>query len=98
MSEDVIKELYKLKSDSIDGLILDLENNGGGSMSEATRLTGMFIDIGPMAILNNSVGQKEVIKDYTRGTVYNGPIVVLINGFSASASEFFTNTLQDYKN
>lgn len=96
VSDDVVKELYKLKEDKIEGLILDLEDNGGGSMDEAVRMTGMFIDIGPIALLHNSFGKKEVVKDYNRGTVYSGPIVVLINGNSASASEFFTNAIQDY--
>lgn len=96
VSDDVVKELYKLKEDKIEGLILDLEDNGGGSMNEAIRMTGMFIDIGPIALLHNSLGKKEVVKDYNRGTVYSGPIVVLINGNSASASEFFTNAIQDY--
>lgn len=96
VSDDVVKELYKLKEDKIDGLILDLEDNGGGSMDEAVRMTGMFIDIGPIAVLHTSMGKKETVKDYNRGTVFSGPIVVMINGNSASASEFFTNAIQDY--
>lgn len=96
VSDDVVKELYKLKEDKIDGLILDLEDNGGGSMDEAVRLTGLFIDIGPIAIIHNSLGKKEVVKDYNRGTAFSGPLVVMINGNSASASEFFTNAIQDY--
>ncbi len=97
VSDDVIKELYKLKADKIDGLILDLEDNGGGSMEEAKRLTGMFIDIGPIAVLKNSLGKNEIVKDYNRGSVFSGPIVVMVNGNSASASEFFANAMQDYK-
>jgi carboxyl-terminal processing protease len=97
VSDDVVKELYKLKADKIDGLILDLENNGGGSMEEAKRLTGMFIDIGPIAVLKNSLGKNEIVKDYNRGSVFSGPIVVMVNGSSASASEFFANAMQDYK-
>ncbi len=96
VSDDVAKEIYKLKEDKIDGLIIDLENNGGGSMEEAIKLTGSFIDIGPIAIMNDKNGKKETIKDPNRGSLYLGPMVVLINGFSASASEFFTNTMQDY--
>jgi carboxyl-terminal processing protease len=96
VSDDVVKELYKLKEDKIEGLIIDLEDNGGGSMDEAVRMTGMFIDIGPIALLHNSFGKKEVVKDYNRGTVFSGPIIVMINGNSASASEFFTNAIQDY--
>lgn len=97
VSDDVTKEIYKLKKDAIDGLIIDLQNNGGGSMEEAVQLTGSFIDIGPIAIMNNKQGNKQTIKDPNRGSIYTGPLVVLINGFSASASEFFTNTMQDYK-
>ena len=97
LSDDVAKEILKLKKDSIDGLIIDLQNNGGGSMDEAVKLTGSFIDIGPIAIMKNKSDKKENIKDLNRGSIYNGPMVVLINGFSASASEFFTNTMQDYK-
>lgn len=96
VSDDVAKEVYKLQKDNIDGLIIDLENDGGGSMDEAIRLTGLFIDIGPIAIMNNKEGKKQTLKDTNRGTIYNGPMVVLINGFSASASEFFTNAMQDY--
>ena len=96
VSDDVTKEIYKLQEDNIDGLIIDLQNNGGGSMEEAIKLTGSFIDIGPIAIMNNRKLKKETIKDPNRGSVYNGPMVVLINGFSASASEFFTNAMQDY--
>ncbi len=96
VSEDVIKEIYKLQEDKIDGLILDLQNNGGGSMDEAVKLTGAFIDAGPVAIMNNKKGQTQTLKDPNRGSVYSGPLVVLINRFSASASEFFTNAMQDY--
>ena len=96
VSDDVTKEIYKLQEDKIEGLIIDLENNGGGSMEEAIKLTGSFIDIGPIAIMNNKQLKKETIKDPNRGSVYDGPMVVLINGFSASASEFFTNAMQDY--
>lgn len=96
MSDDVIREIYKLQEDKIDGLIIDLQNNGGGSMEEAIKLTGAFIDIGPVAIMNNRRGQTQTLKDPNRGSVYTGPLVVMINGFSASASEFFTNAMQDY--
>ncbi len=96
VSDDVIKEVYKLQEDNINGLIIDLQNNGGGSMDEAIKLTGALIDIGPIAIMNNKQQKKEIIKDPERGSVYNGPMVLLINGFSASASEFFTNAMQDY--
>jgi carboxyl-terminal processing protease len=97
MSDDVIREIYKLQEDKVQGLIIDLQNNGGGSMDEAVKLTGAFIDIGPVAIMNNRRGQTQILKDQNRGSVYTGPLVVLINGFSASASEFFANAMQDYE-
>jgi carboxyl-terminal processing protease len=96
MSDDVIREIYKLQEDKVEGLIIDLQNNGGGSMDEAVKLTGAFIDLGPVAIMNNRKGQTQTLKDPNRGSVYSGPLVVLINGFSASASEFFANAMQDY--
>lgn len=97
VSDDVAKEIYKLNEDKINGLIIDLQNNGGGSMNEAIQLTSSFINIGPIAIINTKDGNKETIKDPNRGSIYSGPLVILINGFSASASEFFTNAMQDYK-
>lgn len=96
VSDDLAKEIYKLQEEKIDGIIIDLENNGGGSMDEAIKMAGLFIDIGPLAIMDNRNGKKETIKDPNRGTIYSGPMVILINGFSASASEFFTNAMQDY--
>jgi carboxyl-terminal processing protease len=96
VSNDVLKEVYKLQENGIEGLIIDIENNGGGSMQEAIQLSSLFIDSGPLAIMNNNKNKKEVLKDDNRGTIYNGPIVLLINGFSASASEFFANAMQDY--
>lgn len=93
---DVVKEIIKLKQDNIQGLIIDLQDNGGGSMEEAIKLAGIFIDYGPLSILVNSKNKQTILKDYNRGSVYYGPIVILINGNSASASEFFTGAMQDY--
>lgn len=95
-SNDVAKEVYKLQEDNIDGIIIDVENNGGGSMEEAIKLSGLFIDFGPLAVMNNNKNKKEILKDMRRGTIYDGPMVVMVNGFSASASEFFANAMQDY--
>lgn len=97
VSDDVISEIYKLKEDKINGLIIDLQNNGGGSMEEAVKLTGAFIDSGPVAILNNKSGETQTLKDTNNGSIYDGPLVILINAFSASASEFFSNAMQDYE-
>lgn len=96
VSDDVIREIYKLQNDNVDGLIIDLQNNGGGSMDEAVKLAGLFINAGPIAILNNKKSHKDILKIPSKGSVYNGPLVILINAFSASASEFFSNAMQDY--
>lgn len=95
-ADDVAKEISKLKKDNIQGLVIDLQDNGGGSMDEAIKLAGMFIDFGPVSILNNNKNKYTILKDYDRGIIYNGPIIVLINGNSASASEFFSGAIQDY--
>ena len=95
-ANDVSKEVVKLKKDTIAGLILDLRYNGGGSMWEAMQLAGIFIDIGPVASVKDKDGKVHFLKDPNRGTIYDGPLIVLINGASASASEFVSAVLQDY--
>ncbi|HRA74074.1 MAG TPA: carboxy terminal-processing peptidase, partial [Flavobacterium sp.] len=95
-ADDVAKEIIKLKQDNIQGLVIDLQDNGGGSMEEAIKLAGMFIDYGPVSVLVNSKKKQTILKDYDRGSIYYGPIVILINGNSASASEFFSAAMQDY--
>jgi carboxyl-terminal processing protease len=95
-ANDVSKEIVKLKKDTIAGLILDMRFNGGGSMWEAMQLAGIFIDIGPVASVKDKTGKVSFLKDPNRGTIYDGPLVVLINGASASASEFVSAVLQDY--
>ena len=96
VADDVAREIFKLQEDNIKGLVIDLENDGGGSMDEAVKLTSLFVDNGPIAIVNNRQQKKQVLKDSYRGVVYSGPMVLLINGFTASASEFFANAMQDY--
>ncbi len=95
-AEDVAKEIAKLEKDNIQGLIIDLRDNGGGSMEEAVKLAGMFIDFGPVSVLVNNKKKHSILKDFSRGVSYFGPIVILINGNSASASEFFSAAMQDY--
>jgi carboxyl-terminal processing protease len=95
-ADDVAKEIEKLNLDNIQGLVIDLQDNGGGSMQEALKLAGMFIDYGPVSVLVNKRNKHTILKDYYHGTSYNGPIVILINGNSASASEFFAAAMQDY--
>ena len=93
---DVAKEITKLQSEKIEGLILDLRFNGGGSLREAINLAGIFIDEGPLAVLKNKNEKPTVLKDMNRGTAYDGPLIVMVNGQSASASEMLSGVLQDY--
>ncbi len=95
-ADDVAKEILKLRKDNIEGLILDLRYNGGGSMTEAIALAGIFIDLGPVGMTKNKEGKVFTMKDVNRGSVYDGPLILLVNGFSASASEMLAGTLQDY--
>ncbi len=95
-ADDVAKEIIKLKKENIEGLILDLRYNGGGSMLEAIALAGIFIDFGPVGMTRDKDGKIYTMKDVNRGAVYDGPLILLINGFTASASEMLAGTLQDY--
>jgi carboxyl-terminal processing protease len=95
-ANDVAREIIKLKKENIVGLILDLRYNGGGSMQEAVELAGIFIDAGPVAQIKTRDAKVTTLKDVTRGTVYDGPLLLLVNGSSASASEMVAGTLQDY--
>jgi carboxyl-terminal processing protease len=95
-AEDVAAEIIKLKKENIDGLILDLRFNGGGSMEEATALSGIFIDGGPVGQSKTRDPKIATMKDVNRGSVYDGPLLLLVNGFSASAAEMVAGTLQDY--
>jgi len=95
-ANDVAKSIMRLKKENINGLIIDLRYNGGGSMLEAVELSGIFIDAGPVAQISKPGGKVYTLKDVNRGTVYDGPLLVLVNGASASASEMVAGTLQDY--
>ncbi len=96
LSYDVAKELSKFKKQSINGLILDLRYNGGGAIQEAVSLCGLFIDQGPLFLMKFLKEHPQVIYDPSPGALYNGPLVLLVNGLSASASELVAATLQDY--
>lgn len=96
-ANDVSKEIVKLAKDTITGLILDLRYNGGGSMWEAMQLAGIFIDYGPVGSVKSKEGKVHFLKDPNRGTAYDGPLLVMVNGASASASELTSAMLQDYK-
>lgn len=94
---DVAKAIIKLNKENIEGLILDLRSNGGGSIEEAVDLAGIFIDFGPVIMYKMPDQTVSVVKDVNRGTIYNGPLIVMVNGFSASASELLASSLQDHK-
>ena len=95
-TRDVLRLLEKLEAQHIDGLVLDLRENGGGYLPEATALTGLFIPHGPVVQLRDRSGHIEVLDDPEQGPAYAGPLAVLVNRFSASASEIFAGAIQDY--
>jgi carboxyl-terminal processing protease len=95
-SADVAVLLKKLKEENVAGVILDLRRNGGGSLDEAIKLTGLFIKEGPVVQVVNSAGGKEVQEDTDASVAYDGPLIVLTSKFSASASEIVAGALQDY--
>jgi carboxyl-terminal processing protease len=94
-ANDVAREIIKLKKDAIEGLILDLRYNKGGSLYEAMAMAGIFINEGALGILKNRTATL-TLKDMNRGTVYDGPLVIMVNGHSASASELLSAAIQDY--
>jgi len=94
---DVKKELEQLKQKNVKGIILDLRNNGGGSLKTVVDMTGYFIKDGPVVQVKSTGGRKEVLKDIDPSVIWEGPVVVLVNEFSASASEIIAAALQDYK-
>jgi len=97
-TKDVRRLIRELEDEGIDGLIIDLRNNGGGHLTEATALSGLFIDNGPVVQLRNSSGRISRLDDPdpVPRVSYNGPLAVLVNRFSASASEIFAAAIQDY--
>ncbi|EJN20399.1 C-terminal processing peptidase [Pseudomonas sp. GM79] len=95
-TRDVKKLLTELQKDKVDGVVIDLRNNGGGSLQEATELTSLFIDKGPTVLVRNADGRVDVLEDENPGAFYKGPMVLLVNRLSASASEIFAGAMQDY--
>lgn len=95
-TRDVSRLLDELKKDKVDGVLVDLRNNGGGSLDEAIELTGLFIDKGPVVQQRDSKGNVTVLNDTNDTLAWNGPLGVLINRGSASASEIFAAAIQDY--
>ncbi len=96
-SKDVKAELNKLKANNVSGVILDLRNNGGGSLSDVVDMSGLFISSGPIVQVRTREAQVSQLKDKDESITYGGPLVVLINNFSASASEILAAALQDYE-
>jgi carboxyl-terminal processing protease len=95
-TDDVKKELESLKENEIAGLILDLRNNGGGALTDAVGVAGLFLGEGPIVQVRNSGGDAKVLRSFNKSIAYDGPLVVMVNSFSASASEIVAGALQDY--
>lgn len=96
-SRDVRKILQQFRRQGVDAVVMDLRRNGGGSLSEAVALTGLFIDRGPVVQIKDADGQVELFEDTEPGVAWSGPLVVLVSKFSASASEIFAGAIQDYR-
>ncbi|MEO1034720.1 MAG: carboxy terminal-processing peptidase [Pseudomonadota bacterium] len=96
-TRDVRRLIEELEAEGIDGLVVDLRNNGGGHLSEATALSGLFINNGPVVQLRDTHGRIDKLRDPVPLVAYSGPLTVLVNRFSASASEIFAAAIQDYE-
>ena len=96
-ASDIKLEIERLKQQGIEGLVLDLRNNGGGSLQTVVDMAGLFIKDGPVVQVKSSGAQKEVLKDSDKSIVWDGPLVILVNELSASASEILAAAMQDYK-
>ncbi len=95
-ADDVKTLLAELKAKKVAGVVLDLRSNGGGLLTDAIEITGQLIDKGPVVQVKDSDGQKEVLSDNKKGITYDGPVIVMVDQFSASASEILAGALQDY--
>lgn len=95
-TRDVARLLAELRQKNVDGVVMDLRNNGGGSLNEAIELTGLFIESGPVVQVRESGGRVSIESDRSRGVAWDGPLAVLVNRASASASEIFAGAIQDY--
>jgi carboxyl-terminal processing protease len=95
-SRDVARILEELNADHVDGIVIDLRDNGGGSLEESVSVTGLFIPSGPVVQISNASGGKTVLKDQDSRVQFSGPLAVLVNRYSASASEIFAAAIQDY--
>ncbi|MBS1622200.1 MAG: carboxy terminal-processing peptidase [Bacteroidetes bacterium] len=95
-SVDVAKEVIKLKEQKVDGIVIDLRSNGGGSLYDVVQMVGLFVDNGPVVQVKDRENRASVLKDKESGVLYSGPLAVMVNEFSASASEIFAAAIQDY--
>jgi len=93
---DVAKEVTKLKEQSVDGIIIDLRNNGGGSLYDVVQMAGLFIEDGPIVQVKDRDNKPSILRDKDKNVLYSGPLAVMVNEFSASASEIFAAAIQDY--
>ena len=93
---DVAREIIKLKEQNVDGIIMDLRNNGGGSLYDVVQMVGFFIEDGPIVQVKDREGNPNVLRDRDKTVLYDGPLAVMVNEFSASASEIFAAAIQDY--
>jgi carboxyl-terminal processing protease len=93
---DVAKEVVKLKEAKVDGIVIDLRNNGGGSLYDVVQMAGLFIEDGPIVQVKDREGKPIIMRDKDNGVLYDGPLAVMVNEFSASASEIFAAAIQDY--
>lgn len=96
-AKDVAKEIEKLKEEKVEGIVLDLRGNGGGSLYDVVEMAGLFIDEGPIVQVKGRGDKSQVLKDKNKGILWNGPLAVMVNETSASASEIFAAAIQDYK-
>jgi len=96
-SEDVANEIKKLKAENVDGIIMDLRSNGGGSLPEVVKMVGLFIPDGPVCLVKGREDKPYQWKDKDPSVLYSGPLTVMVDEFSASASEIFAAAIQDYK-
>jgi carboxyl-terminal processing protease len=95
-ARDVANEIKKLKAEKVDGIVMDLRFNGGGSLQDVIQMVGLFIEDGPVVMVKNRDGDASVYRDRDKGVLYDGPLMVMINEYSASASEIFAAAIQDY--
>ncbi|HUB62666.1 MAG TPA: carboxy terminal-processing peptidase [Puia sp.] len=93
---DVAKEIMKLKAEKVEGIVLDLRNNGGGSLSDVVQMAGLFVEQGPIVQVRSRDEKPQVYPDHDKSVLWDGPFAVMVNELSASASEIFAAAIQDY--